>query len=36
MIEAHGLNPDDLNKAADMTQRAYFAFGLKKEDWARR
>nr|DAX80734.1 MAG TPA: minor tail protein [Caudoviricetes sp.] len=32
MIEAHGLNPDDLNKAADMTQRAYFAFGLKKED----
>ena len=29
MIEAHGLNPDDLNKAADMTQRAYFAFGLK-------
>ena len=34
MIEAHGLNPDDLNKAADMTQRAYFAFGLKKEDMA--
>lgn len=34
MIEAHGLNPDDINKAADMTQRAYFAFGLKKEDMA--
>ena len=34
MIEAHGLNPDDLNKAADMTQRAYFAYGLKKEDMA--
>ena len=36
MIEAHGLNPDDLNKAADMTQRAYFAFGLKKKTWRRR
>ena len=34
MIEAHGLNPDDIGKAADMTQRAYFAFGLKKEDMA--
>nr|DAP64519.1 MAG TPA: tail tape measure protein [Caudoviricetes sp.] len=34
MIEAHGLNPDDINKAADMTQRAYFAFGLKKDDMA--
>ena len=34
LIEAHGLNPDDIGKAADMTQRAYFAFGLKKEDMA--
>lgn len=34
MIEAHGLNPADLQKAADMTQRAYHAFGLKKEDMA--
>lgn len=34
MIEAHGLNPDDLQKAADMTQRAYYAFGLRKEDMA--
>lgn len=34
MIEAHGLNPADLQKAADMTQRAYYAFGLKKEDMA--
>lgn len=35
MMEAHGINPDserDLTKSADMTQRAYFAAGLTKDD----
>lgn len=34
MIEAHKLSADELLQAADQTQRAYYAFGLKKEDMA--
>lgn len=32
MIEARGLKESEFSQAADLTQRAYFAFGLKKED----
>ena len=31
-MEAHGIKEADLLKSADLTQRAYFAAGLKKED----
>lgn len=32
MIEAHGLTENDFTKAADITQRAKFGFGLKQND----
>lgn len=32
MLESHGLDDKDFDKAADLTQRAKFAFGLKKDD----
>lgn len=32
MIEAHGLTENDFTKAADLTQRAKFAFGMKQDD----
>lgn len=31
-MEAHGIKERELLKSADLTQRAYFAAGLKKED----
>ncbi len=31
-MEAHGIKESELLKSADLTQRAYFAAGLKKED----
>ena len=32
LIEARGLKESEFAKAADITQRAYFGFGMKKED----
>ena len=32
LIEARGLNESEFAKAADITQRAYFGFGMNKED----
>ena len=32
MVEARGLKESEFAQAADLTQRAYFGFGLKRED----
>lgn len=32
LVEARGLTENEFAKAADLTQRAYFGFGLKKDD----
>ena len=32
MVEARGLKESEFAQAADLTQRAYFGFGLKKDD----